>query len=49
LQREAGGLKPLGEASQAVDAKFDLSLDGHRKERVYGNGRGPVEQATIEM
>ena len=39
LQAEAGSFEALGQSSHVVHAKFDLSLDGHRKERVYGSGQ----------
>jgi len=39
LQGEAGGFKALVEVGQVVYAEFDLGLDGHGKERVYGKGQ----------
>jgi hypothetical protein len=38
VQREAGSFQPLVETGQVTDFEFDLGLDSHRNQRVYGRG-----------
>jgi hypothetical protein len=49
LQRETGSFQQPGKSSQVIHAKFDLSLDGHRKSEYTAGGGLRGGGATMKV